>query len=723
MRSPLPRFPVLLLSVAGTLFATNSRAETPDNSGFEVVSGSFAASWTKTNNTAYVTLNTSSANARAGNNSIKINDTSASDSGGARSNPLAITPGHRYIASVKCRLDSGTTASLYLEYRDNSGTLISGGSYHADCQPVIGEWQTITVIPEDPTTKAPLAAPAGATNVTLLVYSPQAQQGVVYFDNVILSDIANVAVPNASFETLSGGFPTNWTKLYANNYESSSTTRAYVGTRSLKINDTSASLNGGVRSDPVPVIAGRKYIATIKTYLESGTEAALYLEYWNREGTKMLTYATSVTGTGAWKDITVTPEEPSARQQIVAPYGASYLTLLVYSPQTQVGVAYFDNAQVLVDNIDFATAGVTIANADMENVDGSGFPLEWSRYSGNGFESGSTTRAYAGTRSVRINDTSTTATGGVESKMFPVIEGKSYVANLRYFIESASTGSQFRAYIRYFDNETDLTPRSYTPDEYVTASYADLTTRGSWQLATINFTPPFLAKYASVLLYSTTTGNGDGYFDSVSVAAKSNVLSNGSFEDLALSGYPHSWTSYANSANITTAASTTRFSDIAHSLKIVNSTAAEGGGARSNRITSVTPGEAYTASARYYLESGTLDLYLEFWDASNARIGVSSTTMSTLNSWQPISVTATAPTGTTYATVLIYSSQDGTCTGYADAVTFESDVVNVANRRQDPERRDQDLQPRHPRQRRKSGDRERQGVGIGLSDLLRFARL
>jgi len=678
----LARILLLLICAAVAQAVPVARAETPDNSGFEVVSGSFAASWTKTNNTGYVTLNTAAANARAGNNSIKIDDTSASDSGGARSNPLAITPGHRYIASVKCRLDSGTVASLYLEYRNDAGTLLSGQSYHADCQPVTGAWQAITVIPEDPTTKAVLAAPSGATNVTLLVYSPQAQQGVVYFDNVTLSDVTNATVPNDSFETLSGGFPTNWTKPYANGYESSTTTRAYVGSRSLKIDDPSSSGTGGVRSDPVPVIAGRKYLGAVKCYLESGTQAALYLEYWNREGTKMLSYSTTVSGTGVWQDIVVTPEEPVSREQIVAPYGASHLTLLIYSPQAHVGVAYFDHAQVLVDNLEFATAGVTIANAGFESADGTGFPLEWTRYAANGYESGSAAKFYAGTRSVRINDPSTTAAGGVESKMFPVIEGKSYTASLRYFIESASTSSQFRLYVRYFDNEADLTPRSYTPDEYLGSTYLGLATRGSWQGATYDFTPPFLAKYASLLIYSTAAGNGDGYFDAFGIAAKANGLSNGGFEDVGLGGYPHSWAGYNNTANVTTAASTARFSEIAHSLKIVDTSAAEGGGARSNRITAVTAGKAYTASAMYYLESGSLDLYLEFWDASDTRIAVTTATVSTTGSWQPVAVTATAPAGTTYATLLIYSSQAGTCVGYADAATFESEVVAAGGQRQ-----------------------------------------
>src|SRR6185295_9685612 len=136
-----------------------------------------------------------------------------------------------------------------------------------------------------------LAAPTGATNLTVMAYSPVSQQGISYWDSASVIEVENVAVANNSFETLDGGgFPTNWSKPYANGYESSSTTQAYLGTRSLKINDTSGMAGGvgAVRSDHIPVIPGRRYIANIKCYLSSGTTTELYLEFWNAAGTKML---------------------------------------------------------------------------------------------------------------------------------------------------------------------------------------------------------------------------------------------------------------------------------------------------------------------------------------------------------------------------------------------------------------------------------------------------
>jgi hypothetical protein len=666
-------FSLIVLAAAGVV--SRAHAENLLNSGFETLSGSFPAHWTKPYANGYETSDTSKA--YTGSRCIKINDTSASAAGGARSDPVPVTPGKKYIASIRCFLESGTTASFYLEYRDAAGALVAGQSYSASLTKQ-GSWETITVIPEDPTTKEVLAAPAGATNLTVLAYSPLAQVGVSYWDSATVTEVANVAVPNASFETLTGGFPTDWSKPYANGYESSSTTRAYLGSRSLKINDTSTSLTGGVRSAPIPVIPGRKYIANIKCYLESGTSASLYLEYWNAEGTQMLSYHTDLATTGSWQNITVIPQEPVSKALIGAPYGASYLTIMAYSPQGQQGVSYFDSASVIVDNIDFATGGVVAANPGFENVDGTGFPLEWSKYGDSGFESGSTTNVFAGARSVRVNDTSASANGGVESKKFPVIEGKSYKATAKCFVQSG----QFQIYIRYFDNESDLTPKSYTPDEYLGAVSASTTGTGSWQDLTIDFTPPFLAKYASILLYSNVGNIGDAYFDSVSVAALANGLSNGSFEDWSLSGYPHSWSAHLNSANIVTSASTERFYDIARSLKITDSSTAEGGGARSNRITAVTAGKSYTAGAKVYVESGSLEFYVEFWNASNVRLLEKHTTVSTTGSWQSASVTETAPTGTAYATVLLYSSVTGTGVAYADAVTFESEITSVTNRRQ-----------------------------------------
>ena len=669
---------LLGVELAFTLISV-ARAANVLNSSFETVDGTgFPTNWTKAYANGYESGSTVTHYTSGGTRCLRINDTSSSLNGGVRSDPVAVIPGRKYMADIKCWIGTGTTATLYLEYRDSAGTLISSsGQSISAISPV--DWQTITVVPEDPTTKAVMAAPANAATVTLLAYSPVTQNGIIYFDCAVLKEISEVPVANSSFETLDGGgFPTNWTKAYPNGYESSSTTQAYVGSRSLKINDTSASLGGGVRSDPIPVIQGRQYMANVKCFIASGTKATVYLEYWTAEGTQMLIYGTDVTGTGAWQDVTVIPEEHVSNLRTEAPYGASYATIMLYSPVAQLGTCYFDNARMLVDNIDFATSGVTIANPGFENVDGGGFPLEWTKYGTSGFESGSTLTVDAGSRSLKIADTSATANAGVLSKKFSVIEGKSYTATVRANVSSGT----FQLYVQYFDNECDYDPKSYTPDEYLGADSVTISGSG-WQTATLNFNPPFLAMYAAVLLYSTQGNTGTAYFDTVTIAAKAKIASNGNFEDWDLNGYPHSWSSYLPSASVVSSGSTTRFSDIARSLKIVDSSGSVEGGAQSNWITNVTAGQSYTATTKAYVESGTGTLTLQYFNSSYALLSSPSpATISTTGSWQTATVSGTAPANTAYARILLSSTVANTGTAYYDQVSFSNDVVAVTNRRQ-----------------------------------------
>lgn len=479
------------------------------------------------------------------------------------------------------------------------------------------------------------------------------------------AEAATVSVANAGFETLSGSLPANWTLPYTSGYESSSTTQKHGGTRSIKINDTSNAQPGGISSQPIPVIPGRTYTVKIWAFLQSGGPVSLYIEMRNDQGLRIVANQDdSSTTTGSWQQLSTS---------FTAPFGASNLTILAYSPQGNVGVSYFDDASLTVNDTNFADSGVIAANGSFESVDSGGFPLQWSKPYTNGFESGSTTRAFEGTHSVKINDTSATLNGGVQSQQFSVLSGKSYTAKVKYYVES---GGPFDLYIQYYDSKGTL----------VTSKKVSTTTTGSWQTLTLTDIAPFagynpVVRSANILLYSNLGNTGVAYFDSAVVSTKSTSLSNASFENLDLEGFPYQWSSSVGTG-VTPSASTTRATDGNTSLKIVDTNTASGGGVRSARITSVTAGKAYVASASYYLESGNADLYLEFWDSSDTRIGVTSQNVTTTGSWQKVSVTGTAPAGTTYATVMPYSNFANTGTSYWDDIEFAPTVVGVADDKQ-----------------------------------------
>ena len=109
----------------------------------------------------------------------------------------------------------------------------------------------------------------------------QATRALHIFDQVSLNDEASF-VENSSFESADGnGLPIVWSYEGDNpGFISGSTGRAYDGSRSLKIYDTSASQDTLARSSPIAVTVGAYYMARTYCYLEGGTNY-LYLEFFN----------------------------------------------------------------------------------------------------------------------------------------------------------------------------------------------------------------------------------------------------------------------------------------------------------------------------------------------------------------------------------------------------------------------------------------------------------
>lgn len=87
-------------------------------------------------------------------------------------------------------------------------------------------------------------------------------------------------------------------------------------------------------------------------------------------------------------------------------------------------------------------------------------------------------------------------------------------------------------------------------------------------------------------------------------------------------------------------------------------------------------GVSYSAKAWVKGGSGTSAwFYLEFWDATSARIGVTSTSPAFSTSWQQVSLSGTAPAGTVHVTVAIYGSVNTTGTSYYDDVSLTASAA------------------------------------------------
>jgi hypothetical protein len=107
----------------------------------------------------------------------------------------------------------------------------------------------------------------------------------------------------------------------------------------------------------------------------------------------------------------------------------------------------------------------------------------------------------------------------------------------------------------------------------------------------------------------------------------------------------------------------------AYSVKMEDPSSTIGPGLRSGQIP-VVPDNLYRASVQSHNESGTSQLYLEFWNSSNVRIDVKIATNSVVGSWNPISIEAYAPAGAVYATLLLYQHKGNIGITYFDQAEF-----------------------------------------------------
>lgn len=143
---------------------------------------------------------------------------------------------------------------------------------------------------------------------------------------------------NPGFEEVVDGRPAHWRPFNA-----ASATRAVPsgdrvrsGNYALKLGD-GATPSIGLRSAAVSVTAGQVYRASAHTFVESGSQFALYLEFWNAAGARISTVVKSYGLAGIWHMVDA---------QGVAPEGAVTASLLLYAPTTSRGVAWFDDCSL-----------------------------------------------------------------------------------------------------------------------------------------------------------------------------------------------------------------------------------------------------------------------------------------------------------------------------------------------------------------------------------------
>ncbi len=115
------------------------------------------------------------------------------------------------------------------------------------------------------------------------------------------------------------------------------------------------------------------------------------------------------------------------------------------------------------------------------------------------------------------------------------------------------------------------------------------------------------------------------------------------------------------------------------SLRIADRSHRQGVGLRSDPVP-VEAGQLYLASVYAYNEEGVAQIYLEFWDASQKRLGVYIGTAAEQGRWALVTAGGRAPENARWATVLLYSHGNNTGVSYYDDVALETVTLALPER-------------------------------------------
>lgn len=173
-----------------------SGAETPDeyiySESFETAFNPRPSGWSITGSPR---IEQSSDKFSEGNYSLKLTDSSTSSSGGLRSPQLPIEKGKYYNISIDVYNETGN-ATAYVEFFDSSLQRTDNVSSTATST---GKWTTLSFS---------VCMPDSASYATVLLYSGVANKGIMYFDNIRISeDTGSSDTELIDFDVLNSSYP------------------------------------------------------------------------------------------------------------------------------------------------------------------------------------------------------------------------------------------------------------------------------------------------------------------------------------------------------------------------------------------------------------------------------------------------------------------------------------------------------------------------------------
>jgi hypothetical protein len=293
-----------------------------------------------------------------------------------------------------------------------------------------------------------------------------------------------IAIENGGFEQVVDGKPAGWT-AWGNSVFESVYEPVLSGSYSVKLTDASAQSGNGIRSSPVTVVPGHYYRAAVYGLNETGT-SQMYVEFWNAADQRIDVKIANISSVGRWDNANIVA---------IAPQNAAYATILLYQHVSNVGVAYFDDAEFeeTTDDLPY--------NAGFERVSGDK-PVGWTSL-GSGFEyAADSSVVYSGSYSLKMVDPSADIGTGLRSASIPVVPDQLYQASVYSYNESGVS----QLYVEYWNSA----------NVRIDVKIATNSTVGEWSKMTIDSYAPAGAAYATLLMYLHKDNVGTAYFDEAS---------------------------------------------------------------------------------------------------------------------------------------------------------------------------------------------------------------
>lgn len=638
------------------------------NAGFETAGdGSTIPGWTQTfgvDKNGSITVDTSVTH--TGSNSLKIYDNDTVNFG-VESDKAKIEAGKDYRLSAFVNISSGSV-QLQVKFYDSKDVLIKT-KVHSDTYAAgpIGQWQQLSV--ND-------TAPENAVYASAVLVTGKNGKGTSYWDDVELFEVVADGeqdlgtydvLQNPGFELpASGSRIPEWKRVYPAGNSCLDGQIKYEGDYSLKLDNTYGG-EAGVLSNYINVTPGNTYTVSSMVYSDvyNGAYGAaeIHIKFFD-ESNSILSQASQVLKLSVpeWRQVSVSA---------VAPDNAVKAAVMLYSGTEYMAPLYFDKVG-LKEELPPPPSKRHLANGGFEAGEGSVIP-GWKLITKDADVSISTENAFSGSKSLYVKNIKTTGKGvNLESDLMDVEEGETYLLTSNVFIEERSIEG---FYVYVYDEAGKLVKSDDGKDFHAYLNATSSTTPpGEWAFIQKAFTVQPGGKKLKVSLIYGNKYSYSFYIDNLTILKE---VKNGDFEkEVSDEGIP-GWKRVnpaADSGNFGITGE--KFTSGSKSLFIQSET-----GKFHNVISDlidVEPGETYTALADTYIEYGSSDMYVRFFDDTGKYISKQNWSIRSdiIGSWFTNSVKFTVPEDARKVAIMYAGSNKKDYLYYIDAVKiFKGDHV------------------------------------------------